>query len=322
MTKNRSLWGGVSALAAVLAAASWLVPSFHHESVQAQWAENSAQTGDAAKQEGPEVAAVRRTAEAFAKAFNDGDAKAVAACWTPDCEYDGPVGEKIHGRAAIAKAYADYFKKMPKAHVDVQIHSIRLLGKHTALEEGSLKLYLPGDKEPGVSQYSVLHVRDTDGWRMAMVREWIPDPNSLITLKDVAWLLGSWTAKSDEAELSIRYTWDEDKAYLRGRYILKRNGKVAASGTQVIGKNPGGGLRSWVFDASGSFGESVWLHDEGRWVIEAEGKLPDGSEITAVNILIPLGPDGFTWQSVERSAAGMALPEIAPVKVTRVNAAK
>jgi hypothetical protein len=202
--------------------------------------------------------------------------------------------------------------------VEVQIDSIRLLGKHTALEEGSLKLYQPGDQEPGVTRYSVLHIRDTDGWRMAMVREWIPDPNTLITLKDVSWLLGSWTAKSDEAELSIRYTWDKDKAYLRGRYTLKRNGKVAASGTQVIGKNPSGGLRSWLFDASGSFGESVWTHDEGRWVIEAEGQLPDGSDITAVNILIPLGPDAFSWQSVERSAAGTALPDTEPIKVTRV----
>jgi uncharacterized protein (TIGR02246 family) len=318
MTTNKRMWVGVLVLAPALTAGGWLIHSAGSESVQAQVGKNTAPSGDQPKREAADVAAVRRTEVAFTKAFNAGDAEAMAALWVPDGEYVGHNGEKLRGRAAIAKAYAEFFKRMPKARVEVHIDSIRLLGKHTALEEGSLKLYLPGDTNPGVSHYSVLHVRDDDGWRMATVREWVPDPAEFINLKEVEWLVGAWTAKSTEGELSIRYTWDEDKAFLRGRYVLKRDGKVATSGTQVIGKNPSGGLRSWVFDASGSFGESVWTHDEGHWVIEAHGTLPDGSATTAVNILVPLGPDAFTWQVVQHTAAGAELPGTAPIKVTRV----
>ena len=44
--------------------------------------------------------------------------------------------------------------------------------------------------------------------------------------------------------------------------------------------------------------------------------------IRLLNILIPLGKDAFTWQSLDRTAAGSALPDQPPVKVTRVKAAK
>ena len=47
-----------------------------------------------------------------------------------------------------------------------------------------------GEAAAGVSRYSVLHVREEDGWRMASVREWVPDPQELVTVKDVEWLLG------------------------------------------------------------------------------------------------------------------------------------
>jgi uncharacterized protein (TIGR02246 family) len=268
------------------------------------------------------MAAVRKTAEAFTSAFNKGDAKGVVAFWTKEGEYVGPDGETIRGRDDLEKSYVQFFKDHPKATIEVDIQSVRVLGRHTVLEEGTLKLRLPGDKEPGVSRYSVLHVQEDDGWRMASVREWVPDPQELVAVKDLEWLLGEWVAKSDQGELRITYAWDEAKAFLRGRYALKREGKDASSGTQIIGKNPAGGLRSWIFDSSGTFGESVWSRDEDRWVIEATGTLPNGSEMTAVNVLIPLDKDTFTWQSVERTAAGTPLPATPPLKVTRVKADK
>jgi hypothetical protein len=206
--------------------------------------------------------------------------------------------------------------------VEVHIESLRLLGRQAALEEGALKLRLPGEKEPGVSRYSVLHVREDDGWRMASVREWVPDPAELVSLKDLDWLIGDWVAKEGDTELRTSYAWDEDHAFLRCRYTLKEGGNVVSSGTQVIGKDPAGGLRSWLFDRSGSFGESSWSRDENRWVLDATGTLPDGSTTTAVNILIPLSKDAFTWQSVERTAAGSPLPDAPPLKVTRVKAQK
>jgi uncharacterized protein (TIGR02246 family) len=274
------------------------------------------------KAEAPEIAEVRKTAEGFGDAFNKGDAKAVAAFWTKDGEYVAPDGTTLRGREAIEKDYAEFFKEYPKATLEVRIDSIRLLSRYTALEEGTLKVDLPGGGDPGTSRYSVLHVRDDDGWRMASVREWVPDPSELITLKDIEWLLGDWEAKSEAAVARVTYAWDEDKAFYRGRYTLKEGDKVISAGTQIIGKDPAGGLRSWQFDSNGSFGESTWDRDGKGWVISAAGTLPDGNEVSATNLLIPLGKDGFTWQSIDRAVAGSPLPDVAPVKVTRMPSAK
>jgi uncharacterized protein (TIGR02246 family) len=273
-------------------------------------------------QDAPAIAAIRKTAGEFAEAFNKGDAKALAAFWTKEGEYIGPDGETLRGRDAIEKEYVEFFKNHPKAKIAVHVESVRLLGRHTALEEGMLKLLQPGEKEPGTSRYSVLHIREDDGWRMASVREWVPDPASLVTVKDLEWLIGEWVARSGETEVRTVYEWDTDKAILRCRYTLKKDGKVTSSGTQFIAKKPAGGLRSWLVDSSGAVGDSLWSRDEDRWVVEASGTLPDGSEVTAVNILIPVGKDAFTWQSTERTAAGSPLPDVPPVKVTRVKADK
>jgi hypothetical protein len=66
-----------------------------------------------AKDESPDLAAVRKTADEFAKAFNKGDAKAVAAFWTKEGEYVGPDGEVIRGREALEKQYTEFFKTHP-----------------------------------------------------------------------------------------------------------------------------------------------------------------------------------------------------------------
>ncbi len=86
--------------------------------------------------------------------------------------------------------------------------------------------------------------------------------------------------------------------------------------------NPTGGLRSWTFDSSGTFSNSQWSRDDNRWIDGATGVLPEGTEITSVNVLIPLGPDAFTWQTTERAADGAQLPPLPPVKVTRTKPRK
>jgi uncharacterized protein (TIGR02246 family) len=309
---------------AVLAAAG-AVGTLYRQTAAARPANQEADTDQPKakdNKESVEMAAVRKTADAFARAFASGNAKAVAAFWTSNGEYVGADGETLRGRDAIEKSYVEFFKRYPKATVKVDIDKVRMMGLHAALEEGMLRVTLDEGKEPSVSRYSVLHVRDDDGWKMASVREWVPDPAELISLKDVEWLLGEWTAKSKDNEATASYAWDEDRAFIRGRYQVKRDGKVVSAGTQIIGKNPAGGLKSWQFDSNGATGEWLWTRDEKQWVIETAGILPDGNEVTAVNLLIPTGKDAFTWQTLERTVAGSELPGTVPVKVTRVKGKK
>ena len=112
--------------------------------------------------------------------------------------------------------------------------------------------------------------------------------------------------------------WDENQVFIVGKYKVTKDGKVVTSGMQVIGTNPTGGLRSWMFDGSGTICEGVWVRDDKHWVNEATGVLPNGVEITSLNLIVPMGPDAFTWQTTDRAANGVPLPALPPVKVTRV----
>ncbi len=79
-------------------------------------------------------------------------------------------------------------------------------------------------------------------------------------------------------------------------------------------------MHSWTFEAGGGSKRSDVDQREGKRLgtLEATGVLPDGSELTATNIITPVDKDSFTWQSVARTSDGTALPDIAPVKVKRV----
>jgi hypothetical protein len=135
-------------------------------------------------------------------------------------------------------------------------------------------------------------------------------------------MVGDWTGKGKLGEAKLSYAFDENKKFLRGRYSISQDGKVARSGTQVIANDPNAGLRSWQFESDGGFGEWLWSRDGTRWVIQGSGTMPDGTEETASHLLVPLDNDTFTWQVLERASGGEVLSAQPPVRVTRAKADK
>jgi uncharacterized protein (TIGR02246 family) len=260
-------------------------------------------------------AAVRKATADFIKAVEKGDAKAVAAAWTENGEYIDDDGTTIRGRAAIEAAYAKAFAKKKNVKVEITIDSIRFPSKDTAIEEGHAKSYKGDADEPTTSRYSVLHAREGGRWLMAVLREW---PAEGTSLRDLDWLIGTWQAKTGDGEVRTAYEWDGKKNSIRCTVSIKSAGRNLTA-TQVLMKDPRTGqLRSWLFEDDGGFGEATWARDGKRWVITATGVEADGGELTAINILTPVDRDTFVWQSTERTLDGEDLPNIPPVKVTRV----
>ncbi|WP_439625276.1 YybH family protein, partial [Gemmata sp.] len=56
-------------------------------------------------------AAVQKAIDAFEEAFKKGDAKAVAGLWAAEGEYVSDDGTTLTGRAALEKAYTEFFAK-------------------------------------------------------------------------------------------------------------------------------------------------------------------------------------------------------------------
>jgi hypothetical protein len=231
--------------------------------------------------------------------------------------------EPIRGREALAQAYATFFASKPELKVESQTDAIRFLGPDTAVEEGTFTVTAK-DSPPNASRFSALLVRQNGKWQIAMLKEWGDETTSRPSLEDLAWLIGSWETDGEAASARTTYQWTPTKAFIRVDYTVtpKKEGEEPSSGVQVIGVDPAVGfIRGWLFDADGGIGESTWVWDGDRWMIESVGTLADGSHTRAINFLKRSGNDAFTWQSVERTLGDEPQPDVAPVTVKRAAAA-
>ena len=82
---------------------------------------------DEGRKSSPEEEALIGRAEVFVEAFEQGDAKALAALWAPDGEYRAQSREPLKGRPAIEAAFQQYFAANKGAKLRIDIDSVRFL---------------------------------------------------------------------------------------------------------------------------------------------------------------------------------------------------
>ena len=265
----------------------------------------------AAEREADEAALKQRTA-AFVEAVKSGDAKKVAGFWTDEGEYAGGDGVTIRGMAELEEAYRGHFKEAGNPKVSHEIDSIRFLSRDTAVVEGSFESTYAKQKEPKSASFSILYVREDGSWRIAVLREW----SRQTTLRDLGWLIGEWSAKTEDGQVNTAYRWSNDKSVITMEFSVKAE-EDTTSGHQVIARDPAtGAIRSWVFQGGG-IGEGDWSREGKRWVISSRGLSAEGEEMTATNIFTPKGQDSFTYESINRTLDGEELPDIGPITVKR-----
>jgi hypothetical protein len=142
-------------------------------------------------------------------------------------------------------------------------------------------------------------------------------------LEDLDWLIGQWKTTTPGQDVTLTFTRDERNPAIVARFVRRAGDKVESAGTMRVAFDPQTGmLRSWHFDEDGGHGQSVWVRDGSRWVLDSVGVLGNGAETASVNLLGRVNNDEITWQSIDRVVGGQALPDTAPVKLTRVPAAK
>jgi uncharacterized protein (TIGR02246 family) len=267
----------------------------------------------------PDEAAIRANIDAFVKAYNVGDAKAVGGLFTPDGQIEDKDGNITEGREAIAQAFADIFADSPQKRLEVFVESIRFIGAEMAVEVGTTKETPAPGESPEYDRYTVLHVRRDGQWQMALARdEEGPPSTSHDRLQPLAWLIGEWVDDDGSSVVSSSCRWSDDGNFLLQDFQLQLKGAEAMKVTQRIGWDPHAKcIRSWVFDSEGGFGQSTWTRDDdSTWIIKANGVRPDGTTASATNRLIPVGTDGYFWQSADRIVAGEPQPPM-EIKVVR-----
>jgi uncharacterized protein (TIGR02246 family) len=252
-------------------------------------------------------------ARQFEKAFNAGDAKALAALLAPDCRVVLETGERIEGREAVEREFAIVFAEDPGRSIKIQVEDVRLIGTNTAIEEGTSTL-TPGREggAPEFSRYLVVHTREGDRWLHAEIRD-LPAPTASPHehLQQLAWMIGDWVSEGAEAQVETHCAWDTSGNFLLREFTAKIAGRPALSGTQRIGWDSAAAqFRTWVFDSEGGFAEGTITRDPDGWLIRAKGVRPDGATGTAVHIVAPIDAHRIRYQTLERSIGGIAADDL------------
>ena len=253
------------------------------------------------------------------QAYDDRDAKALAANWTAEGEYIRNDGEPIRGRAEIEKGYAEFFKNLKgKPKLDIQTSGLRFTSADTAVSEVVLRLKNEQGEVTASSWRNTMLVREGGKWKLAIVQEWDRDNGLDVSLNELDWLIGTWHVATKDRDVTTTYEWDENKTFIRGKYTIKEGTKVVESGTQFIGKdNAAGALHSWVFQSDGGFGDGLWTRDGKKWSVDVHGVTPDGRELTATAIYVRLDADTYTWQSVDQAVDSVPIPDTKPIKISK-----
>jgi uncharacterized protein (TIGR02246 family) len=267
-----------------------------------------------------EEAALVKRAEAFVEAFHKGDAWALAGFWTPQGDYTDQAGRQFKGREAIEKAFQSLFAENKGLKLQIASDSLRFVTPEVALEDGTTAVIPADGGPPSRVRYSAIHVKKDSQWFLESVRDApFAPPTNHEHLRGLEWIIGNWSDDTDKGEIAqASFAWTENQNFIVSSYATTFKNIAVSSGTQWIGWDPlARQIRSWTFDANGSFGEGTWTREGDRLIIKTQMILQDGRKIAATNIVTRINADTLGWQSRDRRVDGKELPDIKEIKMKR-----
>jgi len=258
------------------------------------------------------VKAVAGEADATVKAFNAGDATALAGMFIEDGELVDENGTVTETRGEIEALFKRFFERFPKASLEMEVTDARLLGDEVVVEEGVRRITADQGAAAAQVRYVAVRSKAGDRWPLVSYREFADDPipTAAEMLASLDWLVGEWVDESPEGNTRIAYQWSDDGNFLVGEYNLSVAGQPASRSTQRIGWDPvEGRLRSWTFDSDGGFSEGEWMATDEGWLVKSEATLPDGTIGAATIMIQPTDGDHFVVESTDRIIGGAEEPD-------------
>jgi uncharacterized protein (TIGR02246 family) len=308
----------VSALLGVLLAAAVLYRAGDSQEVRREGAVRAIPAASAPARAEDERA-IRETIQAFADAFQKGDAKAIAGLFTEDGEAVDGDGDTIQGRGALEEHYGARLAESPGDKMESVVQSMAFLAPGVARVTGHTQV-TPSDGSPGAGgRYAGIYVKRDGKWLLASVRE-IPDKELTPHdhLAELEWLVGDWVQETEDAVVNTSIAWTDNNNFLLRTFDVRVKGKPALTGTQRIGWDPlTKQIKSWVFDSNGGYGEGLWMREGEQWVVKATGVRPDGRVATATQVLTYVNKDSLRWKSIDRTIGSDISQDIDEIVMVR-----
>src|SRR5438132_10812823 len=266
-----------------------------------------------------------KRAQQFIAAFENGDAKAVAAFWTENGDYVDQTGREYKGRAAIQKMYEKFFAGNKRMKLNIIVTSARMVGSDAAIEDGITEVTPAEGGLPSAARFSAVLVKRYGEWYFESVRDSVPHPPSNAEhFEDLEWLLGEWTGESEKGESAkASYDWAENRNFIVSSFATTLDGVPVVGGTQWIAWDAvDKKIRSYSFYSGGGVGEAVWTKNGDTWAVTVTAKTSAGKRVSATNVLTKVDADHTTWQMTKLTVDGQSMPDPKPVKMQRVKPAQ
>jgi uncharacterized protein (TIGR02246 family) len=266
-----------------------------------------------------EEKAIQSVAQAYTRAYNAGDARALASLFTEDAEVIDENRDRLRGRPLIEEVFGSMFQHRPGAVITIRPDSLRFLGPDVAQEEGRTLVKVPDGGLPSTRHYTVLLVKQANRWMCSSVRE---EYETSLThherLRELEWLVGDWLDESPDSMVHTTCRWTEDQNFLLRDFTVHVQGKSVMNVTERIGWDPSTRqIKSWVFDSEGGHGTGLWSRHGDEWIIKSTGIMPDGRTATATHVLTRVSPQSARWASLERTVGDQVVPDHAEYVMVR-----
>lgn len=255
----------------------------------------------------PDDTPIRESAEAFTKAYNAHDAKAVSLLFAQKAEITDEAGNVVKGRDAIENYFGQTFTEYPECKVEIDIASIRHLTPNIAIEEGLVRGWQTPDADPEVMAYVAIHIRVEGQWLVASVSDFaIPvELTPQDHLQELAWLVGEWIEEGSNSSIKTNCRWDDNGNYLIQDFALHVREGSFVSGSMRIGWDAlRGQIKSWTFNADGSHSEGYWTRVGDAWVVKSQGVNAKGQPTSVTSVYRYVDSDTVTWHAYDRIIGG------------------
>lgn len=266
-------------------------------------------------------AAIQAFLRAYADAFNRQDLEAVSAMWTENgVHVDRETGERTEGRTAIRGDLAEVFQRADKPRLEGTVERVWFIKSDLASVEGTTTVTF-GDAQPAVAHFSAIIVKDGDIWSLGSAEEQPVEQSTTASevLQDLDWLVGTWIDESATPPVISTVRWSSSGNFLLRSFFHQTDEDQEPLGSQVIGWDPRSRqIRSWTFNADGSFGDGVWTKAGSDWLIHATQTLLDGGAAAGTYVITPLDDNTLTLRLVGQEIDGAPVPASEPSTLVRV----
>ena len=267
----------------------------------------------------PEAAAITNQIADYVKAYNAGDAKALAQYFADDAEYTDENGQLTQGRSDIEQLLTDTFSENKGTTLDMQADAVRPLGSDVFEQRGTTTVTSP-DGQKRSAGYTAIYTKKDGKWLISrLIESPMADPTPGDQLSQLAWMVGTWKDRGGDYSVETKADWARGNNFITRNFKVSEGDDVILEGWQIIGWDPiQKRIRSWIFDSDGGYGQGTWTRDGNRWLVKETRVSPNGGESSSEQTLTYVDPDHCTYEAANRTLNGDPQPNIAKVDIDRV----